>query len=42
MMYILSILLDEYVEVKVSFKPRKTTAYTKLSTAKVWRLIQCI
>ena len=28
-MYILSILLAKYLELKVSFKPRKTTAYTK-------------
>ena len=41
-MYISSILLAKYSEVKVSLKPRKTTAYTKLSMTKVWRLIQCI
>ena len=39
-MYILSILLAKYSEVKVSLKPRKTITYTKLSTTKVWRLIQ--
>ena len=41
-MYILSIVLTKHSEVKVSLKPRKTTAYTKLSTNKVRRLIQCI
>ena len=40
-MYILSILLAKYTEIKVSLKSRKTMAWTKLTTTKVWRLIQC-
>ena len=41
-MYILSILLAKYTEVKVSMKSRKTIAYTKLTATKVWLLIQCL
>ena len=40
-MYILSILLAKYTEIKVSLKSRKTMDWTKLTTTKVWRLIQC-
>ena len=39
-MYILRILLAKYSEVKVLLKQCKITAYTKLSTTKVWRLKQ--
>ena len=42
MMYILGILLAKYSEVNVSLKPPKPTAYTKLSTTKVWRFIQSL
>ena len=41
-MHILSILLAKYTAIKVSLKSRKTMAYTKLTTTKVWRLMQCI
>ena len=41
-MYISRILLAKNSEVKVSLELRNTTAYTTLSTTKVWRLIQCI
>ena len=40
--YILSILLSKYSEVKVSLKPCKTMAYTKLTVTNVLRFIQCI
>ena len=40
-MYILSILLAKYTEIKVSLKSRKTMDWTKLTTTKVWRLIHC-
>ena len=33
-MYILSILLAKYTEIKVSLKSRKTMAWTKLTTKK--------
>ena len=36
-MYILSILLAKYTEIKVSLKSRKTMAWTKLTTTKVDR-----
>ena len=42
MVYFFSILFAKYSDVKVSLKSRKTYAYTKLSTTKVWQLIQCI
>ena len=41
-MYILSILLAKYTEMKVLLKSRKTMVYTKLTMTKFWRSIQCI